>query len=260
MSWFKNTLSNLVSGGVIVILGLCLPVIGASAAERVTYDRALITKLPSTNDEVGIAFLKTANNFPDFGTIVEDTDAYRNLNPLAQQDYKSKMVNKLQNSFMTFSPKKSDLIIRVKVNVLFKKLANGEGIIQLKTFPDDPVYFPFYFAKYPIALIVKDMELFRELHLDKADTDIVYSRLSLSGDATLLLQLYVLAADDTKTIELDNIPQYPLLTEIGYIGLLNSQAEQIWAWRNGRLGGKKINGSDRGSLVDLVPADRAIGK
>lgn len=251
MAWFKNLLSS----GIIAVSCICLPVVGGYAAERVSYDRALITRLPSTNDEIGIAFLKTANNFPDFATIVKDSDAYNNLNSLAQQDYLSKMTSQLQNNFLTFSPKKSDLVIRIKVNVTFKKLANGESVMTLTTFPNDPVYFPFYFAKYPIALIVKDMEIFRELHLDKADTDIVYSRLSLSGDATLLLQLYVLAADDKKTIMLDNIPQYPLLTEIGYIGLLNARSEQIWAWRNSKIGKKKV-GSD---LIDLVPAGKGDG-
>lgn len=224
--------------------------------QRVTYDRALITRLPSTTEDVGIAFLKMSDTFPDFEKVVEDSDAYKTLNPLAQQDYKVKTVNRLQTNFMTFQPKKSDLIIRVKVTTMFKKLPTGESIVTLKTFPNDPVYFPFYFAKYPIALVVKNMENFRELHLDKTDTDIVYNRLSLSGDATLLLQLYPIAANDTKPILLDNVPQYPMLAEIGYIGLLNSRAEQIWAWRNDKLSGKKLIGGDSRSLVDLVPADK----
>lgn len=252
---FKLGFKNLLSGGLVALSCICTPVVGAIAQERVPYDRALVTRLPSTTEDVGIAFLKTANNFPDFSSIVKDSDAYKMLDPLAQPDYLSKATNRLQNNFVTHSPK-SDLIIRVKVNVLFKKLANGEGVLKIRTFPNDPVYFPFYFAKYPIALIVQDMEIFREMRLDKTETDIIYSRLSLSGDATLLLQLFVVAADDTKTITLDNIPQYPLLTDIGYIGLLNSQAEQIWAWRNPKLTTKKA-GAD---LIDLVPADKKLGQ
>ncbi len=254
MCSFKSGFRNLVLSGIIAITTICLPILAAQADDRVPYDRALMTKLPSTNDDIGIAFLKMSNNFPDFGAVVKDSDTYKALNPLAQEDYLTKASGRLQNNFLLFSPKKTDLIIRMKVNVLFNKLDNGEGVLKIRTFPTDPVYFPFYFAKYPIALIVKDMELFRELHLDKADTDIVYSRLSLSGDATLLLQLYAVAANDKKTVMLDNIPQYPLLTEIGYIGLWNAKAEQIWAWRNPKLSGGNNGGV--GNLINLVPAEK----
>lgn len=262
----KHAFKNLMSGGLLAFSCLfCSASVVSTAAqaqaeERVSYDRALITKLPSTAEDVGVAFLKTANSFPDFAKIVQDTDAYKNMNELAQKDYEEKQTKKLYSSYVNFSQKKTDLIIRVKVNVLFDKLANGEGIVKIRTFPDDPIYFPFYFAKYPIALIVKDMENFREIHLTKAETDLVYTRLSLSGDATLLLQLYSLAANDQKTMVLDNIPQYPFLAEIGYIGLLNNQAEQIWAWRNPKVGGKSgidIGGRD---LTDLVPDKEETGQ
>lgn len=223
-------------------------------SQRVPYDRTLITRLPSSIEDVGIAFLKTADNFPDFNKVVEESDSYKNLSPLAQQDYLAKTVNRLQNNFMAFQPKKTDLIIRVKVNMIFQKLENGESVLKLRTFPTDPIYFPFYFAKYPIAVIIKDMESFREMRLSKEDTDIVYSRLSLSGDATLLLQLYPIAANDTKPVILDNIPQFPLLTEIGYIGLLNARTEQIWAWKNDKYGDKKAIGVN--SLLNLVPASK----
>lgn len=212
----------------------------AEQVERVTYDRQLITKKSSTNDDVGIAFLKTADNHPNFEKIIEASETFKNMDPLAQKDYKFKMASKLENSYLAFSPQSSDLIIRVKANVLFKKLENGEGTLKLNTLLEDPVYFPFYFGGYPIALIIKDMELFRNITLSKHETDLVYTRLSLSGDITLLLQIYPIAADDVKKIRLDDIEQHPLLAEIGYIGMLNDQAEQIWAWRNSKYQNKKI--------------------
>lgn len=250
MHSFKSRFKKLVTGSLTAICCICVPVLAAHAEDRVPYDRALITKLPSSSEEVGTAFLKMSGNFPDFSAVVKSSDAYKDLNPLAQEDLLNKSTNRLQNNFMNFNPKKSDLIVRVPVNILFKRLANGEGVLKIRTFPNDPVYLPYTFAKYPIAMIIKDMELFRELRLDRADTDIVYSRLSLSGDSTLLLQLYAIAADDKKTVMLDGVPQYPLLTEIGYIGLLNSQAEQIWAWRNPKLSGKGASAN----IIDLVPS------
>ena len=232
-------------------LGLITTPAFAEQVERVTYDRQLIAKKASTNDEVGIAFLKTANNYPDFNKIIEASDAYKSLDPLAQKDFQSKMVGKFQNSYLAFSPQNSDLIIRVKANVLFRKLANGEGILKLNTLLEDPVYFPFFFGGYPIALIIKDMEAFRNISLSKHETDLVYTRLSLNGNVTLLLQIYPIAADDDKTIVLDNIEQNPFLSEIGYIGMLNDQAEQIWAWRNVKYQNKKVSGGDSRPIIEL---------
>lgn len=249
-----SMMKNILSGGFLALS--CISFWGGAAqaeqTERVTYDRALVTKLPSTNDDIGIAFFKTSGNFPDFTKIVQDSDAFKKLNPLAQQDYETKVVAKMQTDYAAFSPKKSDIIIRAKVNVLFNKLPNGEGTMKLVTFPNDPIYFPFYFAKYPIALIVKDMENFRDIHLNQEETDMVYRRLQLGGDATMLLQLYAVAANAQKPIMLDNIPQYPFLAEIGYIGLLNNRAEQIWAWRNEKVTGKPSIGGSARDIRNLV--------
>jgi hypothetical protein len=244
-------LKKIFLSSVILTLGLITYPAFAEQVERVPYDRQLVAKKSSTNDEVGVAFLKTANNYPDFNKIVASTDAYKSLDPLAQKDFQSKMVGKLQNSYLAFSPQNSDLIIRVKADVLFTKLPNGEGSLKMRTLLEDPVYFPFYFGGYPIALIIKDMEAFRNLSLSKQETDMVYTRLSLDGSVTLLLQVYPIAADDTSRITLDNIEQYPLLSEIGYIGMLNDQAEQIWAWRNSKYVNKKVSGGDARPIIEL---------
>ncbi len=245
MTFLKYTLSAL------IILTACVFNYPAAAeqVERVTYDRQLITRKASTNDEIGIAFLKTANNFPDFNKVVEMSDAYKSLDPLAQKDFLYKSAAKLQTSYLSFLPRKSDLIIRAKANVLFQKLRNGESILKLNGFDDDPIYFPFYFAGYPIALIIKDMEMFKNITLTKEETNMVYRRLTLSGDITLLLQIVPVAADDTKAMKLDNIDQYPMLAEIAYIGMLNDKTEQIWAWRNSRFSKSSLSGGNSGSLI-----------
>jgi hypothetical protein len=221
--------------------------------DRVPYDRELIARKASTNDDVGIAFLKTASNFPDFGKIVEKSEAYIKLDPLAQSDFKAKMVESLQGKYLSFQPGKSDLIIRLKVDILFGRDPDGKGKISFRTFKTDPIYFPFFFADYPIALIINDFEMFREIHLDKLEAELVYNRLSLDGFATMLLQVHPIAADDKTPIDLDGIPQYPLLAEIGYIGLLNNSAEQIWAWENTKYDSSRLSGGDSRAIIDMVP-------
>lgn len=225
----------------------------AQLVERISLDRQLAARPASTNDEVGVAFLKMSNNSPDFNKIIGMSDDYKKLDPLAQKDFQAKKADQIQNAYLAFTPQKSDLIIRMKANVLFQKLANGESTLKLRTFKEDLIYFPFYFGGYPIALIIKDMDIFKNITLTKEETDIVYSRLSLSGDMTLLVQVYPIAANDKKPMLLDNIKQYPMLSEIGYIGMLNDQSDQIWAWRNTKYGKKSVSSGDTRPIVDLIP-------
>jgi len=226
------------------------------AADRVELDRKLLVRPGSTVEEVGVAFLKVSESLPDFNKIVTESESYKSLDTLAQKDFLAKNVIKLQKEFLDFSPKKSDLIIRMKVNTFFNRTPDGLGKLEVRTFKQDPIYFPFYFANYPIALIPKDMELFKNIELSEDETNIVYSRLALDGAATLLLQLYPIAANDTKPVIFDNIPQYPMLTEIGYIGFLNRKGEQIWAWQNEKYNNKKFKDGSSQSLIDLIPEDK----
>lgn len=202
----------------------------STRADTVPYDRQLILTKASSTDDVGIAFLKMSNNFPDFNVVVENSATYKKLDPLAQKDYKTKEVAKLQASFLEFSPKKTPLVIRVGVKALYNRAKDGTATLDIVPPSQGQLYFPFYFANYPIAMIVDGIELFQHIDLTKEEAAIVYSTLGLDGAATLLLQVYPVAADDKKHIMLDKIPQYPLLSEIGYIGLINTRAEQIWAW------------------------------
>lgn len=240
--------------GLIAMLS-CLA--SAAKADIVPYDRQLITRKASTNDEVGIAFLKMTGNFPDFRKLVEDSPKYKSLNPLDQKNYLTGAVSKLQSSYLTFTPKRSNLIVRVGVKV--KYFRNKDGTAKLDIVPpsNGPLYFPYYFANYPIALVINNIDFFQHQVLTKEESDIVYGRLGLDGAATLLLEVYPIAADDSKTIMMDNIPQYPMLSDIGYIGLINGRAEQIWAWRSNKYTRSKnpagtVTGAN-GNLIDLIP-------
>lgn len=248
-----------VLGSVAVVVGAVM-VFAASAPqavaaeERVSYDRKLMMRAPSTVEDIGIAFLKTANNFPDFSKTIQATEAYKKLDPTAQQDYLNKHISTYQAAYLAYSPRKSDLVLRVKVNAQFKRTADGGATLDIPALTKAPVYFPFQFLNYPVALLIKDIEVFQRINLVKEEADIVYNRLALNGDATLLLQIIPIAADDKKTMTLDNIPQYPLLSEIAYIGLLNRRAEQIWAWENTKYtSGRPQGTTDNRALLDLGP-------
>lgn len=253
MIWWKKAIAvSLITAG-----GVALPqVFNPAQAETSSYERQIITKPASRNDDVGVAFMKTAGNFPDFTKLVENSPEYRALDAPEQPAYLAQAVEKLQAKYLAFTPRQSDLIIRLKVNALFRRLENGMGTLKI-TIPGatGQTYFPYFFADTPIALLVDGFDAFQDITLSKEEADIVYATLALSGAATLILQLYPVAADDTKPLQLDNVAQYPLLSEIGYIGLVNKRAEQIWAWKNAKYSGpkKNIGGAQSGALIDMIP-------
>lgn len=220
-------------------------------APATPYDSKLIARPASTTEQIGMAFLKLSGTYPDFKKVIESSKAYQSLDPLAQEDYLAKTESKYHAEFLGFSPEKSDLIVRVKINTLFKRTKDRGAVLTLRTLQKTPVYFPVVFGPYPIALLVNDIEFFQTINLTKPEADIVYSRLALNGDATLLLQLRPITANDKTPIVLDNTPQYPLLSDIIYIGLLNNKAEQIWAWKNAKNDPKQ--NKSQTSLMDLVP-------
>jgi hypothetical protein len=234
--------------------------VSGAMADIVPYDRQLMMSKASTADDVGVAFLKTTGNFPDFPKMVEESPAYKSLDPLAQKDFLTSAVSKLQSSYLAYSPKKSSLIVRVGVKVNYLRNKDGTARLDIKPPAEGQLYFPYMFANYPIALIVNNIDVFQHIVLTAEESNIVYGRLGLDGAATLLLEVYPVAADDKTPVVMDNMPQYPMLSEIGYIGLINARAEQIWAWKStkytrGKNPAGTVTGAD-GKLIDLIPEEK----
>lgn len=205
---------------------------GISAA----YDRQLLMKRASSVGEVGAAFLKMTNNYPDFNLIVEASKEYKRTPTLERADYKAKEVQRLQNAFVGFSPGKTPLIVRAGVKLKLSSRPDGTATLEFYAPAKGQLYFPFLFDKYPIALIINDIELFQTIELNRTEQKIVRSNLPNAMSATLLLELIPVAADDKNPIVLDETSQYPMLSEISYIALLNSRGEQIWGLASSKHG------------------------
>lgn len=221
----------------LVIGFLTVLMVGQAMAGVSVYEEKLKTRPMSPIEDVGVAFLKLTGNFPDFKKVVEGMDGYKQIDPLAQPDFKEKLAAKFQKAYLSYTPLKSDVIIRSGVTVLFNRSSPDTGTIEIRNFSSSPIFFPYEFAGYPIALIAQNLELFHVINLSPEELEKAYTRLSLDGGATLLLQLFPIAADDKKTMMLGDVPQYPLLADIGYIGLLNWKGEEIWYWTNPKYNG-----------------------
>lgn len=227
------------------------------SGDVVAYNRDLITRKSSTVSEIGIAFMKLSNNYPDLTKIISESKGYTNLanDPVAQQAYLLRESEKLQASYLAFLPKKSSLVTRFAVKVEYKQDKKLGSTLVVKTNNEKkvPLYLPVNFNHYPIAMLFDQIELFQTIPLSMNEERMVIARMPMDGALTLLLEVFPIASDDKHPITYDGLPQYPLLTRIGYIGLINNRGEQVWAWASGKKSGNSTIVTPSAPLSQQIP-------
>ncbi|MCB1558156.1 MAG: hypothetical protein KDJ50_04465 [Alphaproteobacteria bacterium] len=204
----------------------------SSNAEVVEIEKERLFGFPSTDEDVGLSFLKMAGlETPEFDKIIVRTEKYKALMPFEKQAFLKEEVPRLYNKYMALDPKREGLLIRVSVKLFFAN-ANGAAPAKLQVFfpAEGMIYFPYMYAGIPIAVIPNGIENFTEIILTEEEATIAMSTMDQTPEATLVLDLKPISADAKKPMILDGEKQFPLLCEIGYIGLHNSGTDQIWAW------------------------------
>ena len=199
-------------------------------ADIVPYDRARAITPASTVDEVGLTFLRLAGIQPDFNQLALKASQVRRINPSELDSFLKNEAFRLQAKYTAFNPKKDILVLRLEVNLSFFKKEDKTSTLKINFPTKGLVYFPYYYADYPIAFIINDLESFQDMVLAEDETAIAAAHLGASGKATLMLEINPITADAKTPMKLDRMLQYPLLGNISYIGLLNAQAQHIWAW------------------------------
>ncbi len=223
MPFFTRFLASLV---VLIALG-----ISTVQASDVPYDSTRANRPASTSSDVGLMFMKLGGIPPSFEDLAKASKAYKEKNPMAQAEFLASEKTRLETRFGAIDPRSDILVIRAGMNTLFDRKDDGTGVLKLEYPKDSIFYFPYYYGGYPIALFINGIEAFEEISLDKAETADVSLRIPPNGTVTMLLELKARATDVKKPVKLDGVRQYPLLTDIAYIGLINSKGEQIWAWQ-----------------------------
>lgn len=204
----------------------------APASAQVLLDRAKLSQLPSSTHDIGLTFLSLAGVQPDFDELVKSSAAYKKKPDLAKETFLKTEKANLQAKYLALNPKTNRLTLRMGVKADFQRREDGTSDVTLRFPGDGMVYFPFYYAKYPIALLVNDIEMFQQFGLGADETTLFAAKLDITGEVTLFLDLIPLQADAKNPLKLDGKLQYPLLTKIAVIALLNNKGEQIWGWES----------------------------
>lgn len=214
-------------------LFMVLATLGFSNAQAsdVPYDSARANRPASQSSDVGLMFMKLGNIPPNFDELVKASKAYKEKNPMAQAEFLASEKTRLETRFGAIDPRTDILVVRAGMNSIFDRKDDGTAALKLEYPKDSILYFPYYYGGYPIAMFINGIEAFEEIALDRAEAADVALRIPPTGSITMLLELKARAVDAKKPVKLDGVRQYPLLTDIAYIGLINSKGEQVWAWQ-----------------------------
>lgn len=202
----------------------------SAIADVVPYDRARAITPASTVDEVGLTFMHLAGIKPDFKQLALKAMQIRQIKPNEIDTFLKNEAFRLQAKYTAFNPKKDILILRIDVGVSFFRKEDKTSTLKIKFPTEGILYFPYYYADYPIAFIINDLESFQDMALGEEETAIASAHLDPSGKATLMLEINPVTADAKTPLKLDRMMQYPLLGKISFVGLLNERAQHIWAW------------------------------
>lgn len=186
---------------------------------------------PSTTEEVTLLFLKMAKlRDIEMSELVMKSERYRKTPQAEQPVYLQSEVNRLSREFSIINPLTSNIVVRVPVKAYFKNDLKGGASLTIKYPSQGLIYFPYYYGGLPIAVIVNGIENFQTIALSEEERQAVVATFTLDGSATLVMDLKPLSADIRNPMTLDNQKQFPFLCDIGYIGLLNNQTDEIWSW------------------------------
>ncbi|MFA7277017.1 MAG: hypothetical protein WC043_09475 [Pseudobdellovibrionaceae bacterium] len=190
--------------------------------------------LPSSSEDIGMAFYYLGGETPDFDNLARHSKNFDSLDETARKDFLNREPLRMEQKFTALSPKTTPLVFRFPVPVKFVRSSDGTSTLSLilRQGSTDPFYFPIFYNQMPIAVLVQDIETFEKIHLDPKETAIATGKIDMQRTQTVFLEVYAIAADLKRSVVLDEMKQYPLLTQISYISLLNPSAEEIWSWES----------------------------
>lgn len=184
-------------------------------------------KKPSSAQDVAVLFFRLAGIAPKFGEMLRLDPAVQQL-PLEEQgSFIEKKKLELDVQYANLDPKKSPIIIRSAVRV-WPVHGKTPGL-KIELPKTEIPYFPYSPFGQSIAVIPDNLDSYAFVPLSKTELAIAAAKIDLGGVSTLVLALQPITADMKTPVVLDSLPQWPLLTDIGYFGLYNKRLQAIWS-------------------------------
>lgn len=193
-----------------------------------------LTFLPrkSGSETVGMSFYKNAGTQPDIKDWGSKTPETLKTPPYDREETALKEFNRLQNEFVNFE---ADTPIVIQYPVDLSDYSSSKEELYLLQF-HERTYFPYNVFETPIALLVKDIALFRELPVSGREAEEIFGILNANRSATMSLSVVPVKADAGRVMRLsekDKTEYYPMLVKPVQFSLWTNTVPQkpLWVWQ-----------------------------
>lgn len=192
---------------------------------------------PSSPFDVGLMFHKLLGTTPSFDDWIKASNAYKRVPPNYQSTYLTQEAVKWRQKYESLDIDRSAVVIRAAINIEVARrpaLLSGEttvNTLRLLLPENREIYFPYQIGDQMIAVIPNGLDLYREIPLMDTESKFIRHNIDPTGSVTLVLEIVPKMADGKSPITLDGVPQWPLIGEIGFLGLYNDKTEPLWTYQ-----------------------------
>lgn len=180
---------------------------------------------PSTNEDVAIAFFKTADTNPDFEKWARDGKGYKTIAPSQAADYLYDEKQRLMRLWKKYDGDNAMIDINTNVDIDLKTTADEDGNqfywMYINFGKDSSVYFPFTYLEYKIAVIPQMIETMTIQKLQKEQFLLMQQEFDgkVRGQGSLSLQLKPVKAYIHQPYNIDGQDQWALLTDVATMSI-----------------------------------------
>ncbi|MAS86630.1 MAG: hypothetical protein CMH30_01425 [Micavibrio sp.] len=184
-------------------------------------------------ETVGMSYYKTAKIQPDFKDWAQRTDKIKETPIYDRELAATSEFNRLQNKFANFE---SDTPIIIHASIDLNRYSERQETLFLPYFYPE-LYFPYDVYGMPVAVLVQNIDRFREIYLPGADAETMFSKADGSTKALVEITLLPILADHERTLQLDPEDKtgfHPMLMKVAQMAIWTVNEPQIplWVWRD----------------------------
>jgi hypothetical protein len=184
-------------------------------------------------ETVGMSYYKTAKIQPDFKDWAQRTNKIKETPAYDRDIAATSEFNRLQNKFANFEDD-TPIVIHAAID-LNRYSERQETLFMPYFYPE--LYFPYDVYGMPLAVLVQNIDRFKEIYLPGADAEVIFAKTEGDTQAIVELTLLPVLADHERTMQLDSTddtPFHPMLMKVAQLAIWTAQGDQIplWVWRD----------------------------
>ncbi|PZO85398.1 MAG: hypothetical protein DI626_07505 [Micavibrio aeruginosavorus] len=191
----------------------------------------------STNEDVAIAFFKTANVKPDFMKWAKESREFKVAAPARVDDFLFMESQRLSRRWKEYDPETSLIRVGATVSVVLEHLAAKDGgeIFRMTMSFDkgDVTYFPYEFQDYKFAVVPQKIETLLRQNISREQYDLITTDFKgeTVGSAKMELQLKPVQSYLQQPYMLDGVEQWMMLTDTVTLALKSPRSgAALWTY------------------------------